>query len=525
MNLLVLPISADILRRHRDLARHSMIPFQMLRQVPLTTALLLLITYLLSPFFVYYLDPGGFNDQRTLQLVWMTVCLLVLLSVADYRSWFINWIRGLSPQTTLCLVLFLAAASTSAVLAPETLRAFQEVGLYMLLVLSMAVVACELSRLETSDVARLLAVSLGIWLVIYVLYFLIYYFSVYLAEPERFNDVGPWMPNFYNQRSFNQVEVWLLPAFFWLCHRASQHSPGRASIVYVLTAVWWAMLCYSLGRGISLAMVVAMIGVAVIFRRQALLLLKPALTTLVLGLLIYWLMFLLPQYLYLEDVSYSYADRVQDLHSGGRAPLWHFAWESFLQHPLLGFGPQHYAYFYESFSHAHNVTLNSLAELGLLGTVPLIALALIAAWSIIRRALDAPSPLAMVLVFCLFSVGTYSQFTAQFYFPAAQLVLILFAGLAIDWFSRDAPERDPGTVATSRFGIPLACIVVLMSVATLGISYTDLVVRPHALYQVRYFNYPRFWLNGKFATYPHRLVAPRAGACKVHAYAPVFPCR
>ena len=143
-----------------------------------------------------------------------------------------------------------------------------------------------------------------------------------------------------------------------------------------------------------------------------------------------------------------------------------------------------------------NVTLNSLAELGLLGTVPLIALALIAAWSIIRRALDAPSPLAMVLVFCLFSVGTYSQFTAQFYFPAAQLVLILFAGLAIDWFSRDAPERDPGTVATSRFGIPLACIVVLMSVATLGISYTDLVVRRHALYQVRYFNYPRFWLNG-----------------------------
>jgi O-antigen ligase len=389
----------------------------------------------------------------------------------------------------------------------------------------MAAVARELSKLDKDELVVLLTFALTIFCVVYAIYFLIYYFAVFLPEPERFNESRIWMPNFYNHRSFNQVEVWLLPAFFWLCHCARQYSPGRAVMIYLLTSVWWAMLFYSLGRGISLAMVVAMLGVALLFRRQALALLKPALVTLVLGLLFYWLMFLLPKYLYFDELSFRYADRFQELHSGGRVPLWQFAWESFLNNPVFGLGPQHYAYFYERHSHAHNVTLNSLAELGVAGVVPLLGLGLIAAWSIVRGAIAAPSPLSMLLVFCLFAVAVYSQFTAQFYFPAAQLMLILFAGVAIVCTSRSEMYRQGLPVGPAKISMPLAVFFVALSITSLSVSFTDVLLRPHALYEVRYYNYPRVWLNGKFHRFSQRQLAPRPGPCKVHPYAPEFSCR
>jgi O-antigen ligase len=61
-----------------------------------------------------------------------------------------------------------------------------------------------------------------------------------------------------------------------------------------------------------------------------------------------------------------------------RVDLWTIAWQTFLQNPLLGVGPNcMYLYNYQfAFPdlHTHNFVLNNLAEVGLLGSIPFFAM-------------------------------------------------------------------------------------------------------------------------------------------------------
>ena len=218
------------------------------------------------------------------------------------------------------------------------------------------------------------------------------------ADPTRFSENNRWMPNFYNRRSFNQIQVWLLPAFFWLCCQSSGRSQALKIICYGLTALWWVMLFFSHGRGIGVAMLISTVGIALLFRNQARALLKPALITFVLGIILYSLMFMAPPYLLAGDSTNSYLRRIESMQSGGRLQLWASAWDIFLQHPLFGGGPQHFSFFEGKFGHAHNMTLNYLAELGLIGTVSIVLLVINGGWSMIRNTLKRCSEINLMLI-------------------------------------------------------------------------------------------------------------------------------
>jgi hypothetical protein len=270
--------------------------FNLLKTTPLVSILLFVIAYLLSPFFTYQLDPGGFNDQRFLQLSFSLICLLTAIAKRHYRQSLIDFMTHLSLPVLSCLLLFFIAALISSIIAPDTVRALQEVGLYAIILITTILLSHELRQLSHEQLERILILSFSTFLVIYSLYFVIYYVSVYVMHPERFLDNNRWMPNFYNVRSFNQVEAWLLPAFFWLCFKFTSRPLSIQITVYFLTALWWVMLCYSLGRGISLALFVATLGMLLLFRRQSFPLLKPALVTFVLGIILYALLFVGPPY-------------------------------------------------------------------------------------------------------------------------------------------------------------------------------------------------------------------------------------
>lgn len=261
--------------------------FNLLKTTPLVSLLLIIIAYLLSPLFSSQLDPGGFNDQRFLQLAFSAICLLTAIASRRHRHSMVEFLTQLRPLTFSCLSLFFMAIVISSILAPDSMRAFQEVGLYAILLLTVILLSHEFRQLSPDQLYRILMLSFGAFLVIYSLNFIIYYASIYLMQPARFLDGNRWMPNFYNVRSFNQVEVWLLPAFFWLCHKLTNRSLSIRILAYVLTALWWAMLCYSHGRGISLALFVATFAMILIFKRQSLFLFKPALITFLLGVLRY----------------------------------------------------------------------------------------------------------------------------------------------------------------------------------------------------------------------------------------------
>jgi hypothetical protein len=235
---------------------------KLLKTTPLVGLLLLIFAYILSPLFHYQLGPGGFNDQRFLLLFFGAACLLSVSISRRYRQYFFSFLDQFQPRVSVILLVFFVVTIISSVNAPYTLRALQEVGLYALLLVAVISLTYELKQLDDEQLRYLLVVSLGAFLVIYALHFAIYYGSIYSADPTRFGENNRWMPNFYNRRSFNQIQVWLLPAFFWLCCQLSGRSQALKIICYGLTALWWVMLFFSHGRGIGLAMLISTLGIA-----------------------------------------------------------------------------------------------------------------------------------------------------------------------------------------------------------------------------------------------------------------------
>ena len=60
-----------------------------------------------------------------------------------------------------------------------------------------------------------------------------------------------------------------------------------------------------------------------------------------------------------------------------RLPIWSHAWQTFLQHPLMGQGPHTFSYTSVDgiqVSWAHNLYLETLAEQGILGLAALLTL-------------------------------------------------------------------------------------------------------------------------------------------------------
>lgn len=504
---------------------------KLLKTTPLTGLLLLILAYILSPLFHFQLGPGGFNDQRVLLLCFGAACLLSVFLSRRYRQYFFTFLDQFQPWVSVILLIFFVATIISSVNAAYTLRALQEVGLYAMLLVAVISLTYELKQLDDEQLRYLLVVSLGALLVIYAIHFAIYYGSIYSADPTRFSDNNRWMPNFYNRRSFNQTQVWLLPAFFWLCCQMRGRSQALKIICYGLTALWWVMLFFSHGRGIGLAMLISTVSVALLFRNQSRALLKPALITFVLGIILYSLMFLAPPYWLSGEVTESYLRRIESLHSRDRLSLLESALDIFLQFPVFGGGPQHYS-FYDgshagSHGHAHNMPLNYLAELGLAGTLPIVLLAIGGVWSMIKNTLKQSSEIKMMLVYCFIAAAVYSQFTAQLYFPVAQMLLILFVALAINEnlvkSHGQASSSNPLRASPTKSSI--LGMVCALALVCLSASAYDVIKTPHLLYQVTHVNHPRFWLNGDFHRYPDRKLLPNVVNCKVNERAPDFACR
>jgi O-antigen ligase len=289
------------------------------------------------------------------------------------------------------------------------------------------------------------------------------------------------------------------------------------------------MLFFSHGRGIGLAMLISTVGIALLFRNQSRALLKPALITFVVGIILYSLMFLAPPYWLTGEAtdSYSYLQRIEEMHSGGRLPAWESALDIFLQYPLFGGGPQHYSFYESSFGHAHNMPLNYLAELGLLGTLPIVLLVISGFWSMVKNTLKRCSQINMMLVYCFIAVAVYSQFTAQLYFPVAQMLLILFVALALNENLDKTDEQATGSSLLQARGVKSSILgmVCALTLICLSASAYDVIKTPHLLYQVVHHNNPRFWLNGNFHRYPQRILLPNVVNCKVNERAPDFACR
>lgn len=468
-----------------------------LRKTPLTLTLGLALCYIFSPLFQFSFGPLGYNDARVIELAIMALALLLFVIRAGWR-------QSIQPvPISIWLWLgFFTLGWLSVSQAQYFQPALQELGLYAGLLLTLYVIAHELSQLSLKQRQALLATITISIIAIYAMQFLVYYLSQLLLSDQGMGGKIR-LPNFQNQRSFNHTQAWLIPIACWAICWLTPRKRLYAVTATLLLSLWWVILFYSNGRGILLSLVLASVLGWIFFRPNISPLLKPLLLSAGLGIGIYLLLFwALPELLVLFNVndagelSRFYGERLQQAHSGGRTELWQASLGLIADHPWLGIGPQHFPYHAEKLGSPHNMALATMVELGIPALLCLALLIIVGFWRAlmylrqeITPSLEATPSLQAGLLLSCASVLIYSNLTGIGLTPVSQLLMVLIVGALMAYTGITTPQTKLNQV--------LWAILVALTCAALWICWQDLTSANYQLY-VPGLNEPRFWLNGHY---------------------------
>jgi O-antigen ligase len=161
-----------------------------------------------------------------------------------------------------------------------------------------------------------------------------------------------------------------------------------------------------------------------------------------------------------------------------RVPFWRAAWIDYATHPLLGSGPGTFAAAWlryrtvsDSALDAHNLYLQTLAELGPLG-LALLVLALLVPLSGVRRARHRFAPAAAAAYAAYL---THAAVDWDWQLPAVTLVAVVLGAVLI---VGGRPERE-----RSRLAVPAACTataLVALAACAMLVGSRSLVAASHA---------------------------------------------
>jgi O-antigen ligase len=145
-----------------------------------------------------------------------------------------------------------------------------------------------------------------------------------------------------------------------------------------------------------------------------------------------------------------------------RLNLWQSAWRMFVDHPLLGVGPDNFLYAYRGFyilpaawqepglSHPHNVVLDWMTRLGVAGLTAGVALVL-GFVALIRRCLRAGDTrvLAIACAGYLAEVLAHGMVDHSFFLIDLMFVFMLLAGVLAS-LAASRPDAAPNPSAQTK---------------------------------------------------------------------------
>lgn len=395
---------------------------------------------------VLLLPLGSWHDQQRL-LLQLPIVVAVLLGLQQ---------RWAAPPLGLGLaVLGLAACAAAALPALALIEWAQLAGVVLL--------AWAWGR-------GLAASTLGArWLYVAALLALLFWLQIglaLLAALHHGHALNSWwlLPGFDNIRFFGQSAAVLLPLLLGAYALARlQRLPQRwVAALWLLLALWWTALLMSESRAALLgALLTLALCAAVPTLRRAWL--RPYAASAVLGACVYALLFVLLPALGWVEATSNVGVRIQqtlfsDNPLSSRQVIWSIAWEHFLQHPLLGVGPMHFAYFPNPVAaHPHSLPLQLLSEWGL----PFTLLLAWAAWRVLAPgcvlAWQQPpnTEAALVRAACLLalaSAGAVSLFDGNFVMPYPLLLFALALGgywSTLGSASAPASDTEPASAAVA----------------------------------------------------------------------------
>jgi len=416
---------------------------------------------------------GPYDGMRLLLILW---AVLALVAVSSVRR---------PPALMPLSIAILAVGTVSSLLGQFPLVSLREVVLLVALMWTATTIAAT-GRGLLVVVGTVLAVVQAAWTIDYVAYW-----ADGVFWGNAYHPMTAFL-GFRNPRFLNDLQAWMLPVGLAFCLRARAPTVVRI-FFWALLLVSAAQLWLAMARGALLALVAGALFVAVFggARGRAFGLSMGA--TVAAGWGLHQFLF----GLFYPASAGTLAGRGAT--DSGRIALWQRAWEMFLDSPLVGHGPQSFAWQGATNSAPHSLPLQLLAEWGLLG-VAIFAIATVLAVMGIRRATrrkrqrPATRFWTVALTAATVSGGANCLVSNGLITPWGLLgaVVILAMWLRLIGVERTKPPRAPALALAALLILVLAPYFVSpeRSFPLLGPS---VIPTPEVGWSPGYS--PRFWMN------------------------------
>ena len=420
--------------------------------------LLLIILPSFSPFF-----DVPYTPKRVFQMGFLSV--LVLQAVLFRKVLVHLWQELITFPSMVRYTVgsVLALGFISAIVANHPFYAFLEIGMFILLFIFLLFVIHFYKQAPQAFVF-MLAGMLSVMVLVYFTRFSITYINnfLYPAWPVWPNtklvqimiDGEPLFPEpflgFVHARFLNHLHTWSLPLFALFVVSTPKKYWTVRGLLFFITCFWWMLVFAADARGAILASVLSLILVFVLFRTNIKEWCKVYLLTFVSGLASYFFFFKV----IMPEGSRTILTRFT---GSGRLTMWENAFDLFLQNPILGAGPMHFADISNGFkfAHPHNFYVQILSEWGIIVFVLLATVFVFGCmkwFGFCRKNMNSESPkklhIKAALTASLAAGAMHSFISGLMHTPLSQILMVIVLGWAIGLYYN---EKGWGT---SQIAIP-----------------------------------------------------------------------
>ncbi|MDX1459884.1 MAG: O-antigen ligase family protein [Xanthomonadales bacterium] len=452
---------------------------------------------------------GAFNTKRALQPLVLALSISVLFH-RPIRVAFQAQLSRMPHWLRIVVVAFFTLGLISALRHASYFYGLADIAMLFLIALLVPLLAaCRTVAGGSFDrLAIILVVATGLSVALQELLALLVFWqsgNVYSFEH--------MLVRFAHPRFYNHLQSWTLPLLAAIPFVLTGLR-GARWIAIGLLGLQWCLLVISGGRGSTLALLVGLIAVSLLWRGPK----KDWILTHVLGLVAGITLYMLIAWVQAGTGSDSGAFTEHSVgrslsHSTGRTHMWQLAIEEARRDPWLGAGAMRYDCDSRGQrpAHPHSFPMRILSEWG----VPALLFAIVAtAWLFIQllRSLALPksgpsgaSPLLAGVAAGLIAAAVHACLSGVLTMPASQIAGILMCGWALGLTQRD--ESNSGDQTGSGTGITVTAIAGLAICTALAIfNMKELNEYGHrTAYLVSQGPpQPRYWQHGHACSYVGR---------------------
>ncbi|MBF0381030.1 MAG: O-antigen ligase family protein [Magnetococcales bacterium] len=455
---------------------------------------------------------SSYDMHRIFEILLLCSISLLLLLNSNSRKWWLNYFASFSKTTYYLLISFFLLGLISAIfVAPLPKYAIQEISLFLLLFVLAITLASQIQQ-DSTQLRMALVAAIFISITIVSWQFVLEYFFSQLDGSITLKD-NNFFWRFSNLRFFNQFQTWTFP-FLALPFLLYYKKIGHWRILLLVPAIfWWTFWIHSGGRATGVATLIGIVAVLLLFRKKAVPFILFLAGTLLLGLALYFLMFLefeksTGATLIIEKATDGGLIRVATKAESQRVAMWLAAFDMSISNPLLGIGPQQFAFYHpiQDMAHPHNAPLQIMAEWGLPAALSIFFLIIKGAiqWitnikqKTVAATTNIDTYLPMALTASFTAAAAHAQLSGIIVMPVSQFTGVVVIALMLSYF----PINTAANNQHNHHHLLLSLFIVVVVTALLWSVFPEITRMEEIQKAITTSNshggllHPRFWQQG-----------------------------